>query len=110
MTTYDHILTEPLTRRGMIALFSVAVTTPMSSQAHAHAYATWCDRLARRAAQAHVVWMPAAGGAMTFADIPTKQLEQLLLRIVEEIPVFPGAVCPRPTLTSNRTRRPTPEE
>ena len=92
MHLYDHLLAEPLDRRGMQALFAVAVKEPMTDRARAQAYEWWCSRLHRRAAAARIVWLPASGNAMTLVDVPTKKLEQMLLRIVGEIPVFPGSV------------------
>ena len=108
MRSFDHQLTGPLGRRGVRAMFAVAVTKPMSDQACAHAYGQWCERLQRRAAAAHIVWLPAAGDAMTFTDMPTREVEEILLRILGEIPVFPGGVCMRPTLTPGRGRLPKP--
>jgi hypothetical protein len=108
MRGFDHELTGPLGRRGMLAMFAIAVTEPMSDHDRALAYGHWCGRLQRRAAVAHIVWLPAAGDAMTFADIPTQRIEQILLGILAEIPVFPGGVCTRPTVTPKRSRLPKP--
>ena len=84
---YDHRLSEPLCKRGMRAMFAVAVPKPISERMWAERYDRWCSQLHGRAQTAHIAWMPATGEAYTFADIPTAKVEAILLRIMENTPV-----------------------
>lgn len=108
MTRYDHVLAAPLDRRGIKALFSVAVTEPMQERAWTYAFGRWCDRLQHRAATEQIIWLPASGAAITFVALPTKDVEAALLRIIERTPAFPDRVCHRPTLRPGRQPDPEP--
>lgn len=98
---YEHQLGEPLTKRGMQALFAVAVPRTLGYRHRADLYDRWCFRLQQAAEARRIVWLPASGAAYTYVEFPTQRVEATLLRILESSPVPPTTVpAPRPAATT----------
>ena len=100
MKLYEHVLGDPLTRRGMQVMFAVAVPEVLPERARAELYARWCAELQHRAAARRIAWLPASGDAYTFFEIPTPRVEANLLRILETTPVLRR---PRAPVSTSRT-------
>jgi hypothetical protein len=84
---YDHLLTKPLTRRSMRAMFGVAVDQPLSDRAMSELYDRWCSHLQQRAAAHRIAWLPASGHAYTYFPVATPKVQEILVRILETTPV-----------------------
>lgn len=98
---YEHQLGEPLTKRGMQALFAVAVPRTLGQRCRAELYDRWCYRLQQAAEARRIMWLPASGAAYTHVQFPTQRVEATLLRILENSPVPPTKQLePRPAATT----------
>lgn len=96
---YDHQLSDALSKRGMRAMFAVAVPRTMTERTVARRYDYWCSILHSRAQHFRIAWMPATGEAYTEADVPTAKVEAILLRVLENTPADIALQAPLPPTT-----------
>jgi hypothetical protein len=87
---YEHVLTGPLSIRGMRAHFDAVVTHSMPGTARLQLFDRWCNHLQRRAFAHDISWLPATGTATATANFPTRRIQEILLRLIEETPVVTG--------------------